>query len=119
MTDLQQAAKLAIKVLEKKCDPDREVIAALKQAIAEDEKYRIARMVRELIPFSGITIYELDPDIVLDHIKGKLEDFVIAGYDKEGKEYFATTFGHAGNVLWILERMKMRIFMAEEDANND
>ena len=36
MTDLREAAKLALKVLENKCDPDHEAIATLKRALAED-----------------------------------------------------------------------------------
>ena len=36
MTDLRDAAKLALKVLENKCDPDHEAIAVLKRALADD-----------------------------------------------------------------------------------
>ena len=36
MTDLRNAAKLALKVLENKCDPDHEAIAAFKRALADD-----------------------------------------------------------------------------------
>ena len=35
MTDLREAAKMALKVLENKCHPDHEVIAALKRALQQ------------------------------------------------------------------------------------
>ena len=38
----------------------------------------------DIIPFNGITSLDLDPDVVLEHTKGKLEGFLIAGYDKDG-----------------------------------
>ena len=47
MTDLRDAAKLALKVLENKCDPDHEAIAALKRALAEDAMNRMAENERE------------------------------------------------------------------------
>ena len=72
-----------------------------------------------VIPFSGITRLDLDPDIVLENAKGKLEGFVIAGHDKEGNEYFASTYADGGDVLWLLERMKLRLLMVVEEMNND
>ena len=72
-----------------------------------------------VIPFSGITRLDLDPDIVLEEAKGKLEGFVIAGHDKEGNEYFASTYADGGDVLWLLERMKLRLLMVVEEMNND
>ena len=73
----------------------------------------------DVIPFSGITRLDLDPDIVLENAKGKLEGFVIAGHDKEGNEYFASTYADGGDVLWLLERMKLRLLMVVEEMNND
>ena len=62
-----------------------------------------------VIPFTGITKLDLDPDIVLENNKGKLEGVVILGYDKEGNEYFASTYADGGDVLWLLERCKLNL----------
>ncbi len=62
-----------------------------------------------VIPFTGITKLDLDPYTVLENTKGKLEGAVILGYDKEGKEYFASTYADGGNVLWLLERCKLNL----------
>ena len=63
-------------------------------------------MVAKVIQFRGITRLNLDPDTVLENNKGKLEGLVILGYDKDGEEYFASTYADGGEVLWLLERCK-------------
>jgi hypothetical protein len=62
-----------------------------------------------VIQFRGITRLNLDPDITLENTKGKLKGFVIMGYDTEGEEYFASTYADGGDVLWLMERMKLRL----------
>ena len=66
-----------------------------------------------VVPFNGITKLDLNPDIVLENTKGKLEGLVICGYDKDGQEYFASTYADGGDVLWLLERMKLRLLTVE------
>jgi hypothetical protein len=70
-----------------------------------------------VIQFSGVTRLDLNPDIVLEGTKGKLEGFLIAGYDKEGNEYFASTYADGGEILWLLERMKLRLLSVVEEMN--
>lgn len=60
----------------------------------------------KVIPFNGITKLDLDPDVVLENNKGKLEGLVIIGYGVDGSEYFASTYADGGTVLWLLERCK-------------
>jgi len=66
-----------------------------------------------VIPFTGITKLDLDPDMVIEQIKGKLEGVVIMGYTKDGEEYFASSYADGGNVLWLLERMKLQLLSME------
>jgi hypothetical protein len=42
----------------------------------------------------------------LDHLKGKLEGFVLVGYDTDGEEFFSSTYADGGTALWLLERCK-------------
>ena len=60
----------------------------------------------KVIPFSGITRLDLNPDIVLENLKGQFEGFVIAGYTADGEEYFSSTYADGGTALWLLERCK-------------
>lgn len=63
----------------------------------------------KVIPFGGITKLDLDPDVILENNKGKLEGFVILGYTKDGEEYFAGTYADGGTTLWLLERCKQKL----------
>jgi hypothetical protein len=78
---------------------------------------RREHMSAKIIPFNGITRLDLNPDMVLENTKGKLEGVIIIGYDKDGQEYFASSYADGGDVLWLLERMKMRLLNIEEERN--
>ena len=67
----------------------------------------------KIIPFNGITRLDLDPDMVLENTKGKLGGVVVIGYDKDGEEYFASSYADGGTVLWLIERMKLRLLNVE------
>lgn len=70
-------------------------------------------MSAKVIPFTGITRLDLDPDQTLANLQGQLEGFVIAGFDKDGREFFASTYADGGTALWLLERMKLRLLQVE------
>ena len=42
-----------------------------------------------------------------------LERVVIIGYDQEGEEYFASSIADAGDVLWLMERAKLKLLTVE------
>jgi hypothetical protein len=69
----------------------------------------------KVIPFTGITRNDLDPDIILENLKGKFEGFVIMGYTKDGEEYFSSTYADGGTALWLIERCK-RALLSHGDA---
>jgi hypothetical protein len=60
----------------------------------------------KVIQFTGVTKHDLDPDIVLENLKGKLEGFVLIGYTPDGEEYFSSTYADGGTALWLMERCK-------------
>jgi hypothetical protein len=70
-------------------------------------------MSAKIIPFTGITKLDLDPDVVLENLKGKVEGFVLLGYTAEGEEYFSSTYADGGTVLWLMERCKKRLLETE------
>lgn len=39
----------------------------------------------------------------------KLEGFALCGYDKDGNEFFSSTYADGGDVLWLIERMKLAL----------
>lgn len=56
-----------------------------------------------------ITRIDRNPDIILESLKGQLEGFILAGYDKDGNEVFSGTYADGSDVLWLLERCKMAL----------
>lgn len=63
----------------------------------------------KVIPFTGITTLDLNPDVILESLKGKMEGFVLIGYDKDGEEFFSSTYADGGTVLWLIERFKNKL----------
>lgn len=56
-----------------------------------------------------ITRLNLNPDRTLESFVGKLEGFVLAGYDHDGNEIFLSTYADGGTVVWLLERCKLSL----------
>ena len=67
-----------------------------------------------VILFSGITNLDLPPDRVLEQAIGKLDSVVILGYTKDGDEYFCSSIADGGEVLWIMERLKLCLLQTVE-----
>lgn len=65
----------------------------------------------KVIRYSGITKLDLSPDQILEDALDldQLEGVVIMGYLKNGKEYFASSYADGGTVLWLAERMKLKL----------
>lgn len=64
-----------------------------------------------------ITRLNLDADRTLEGLKGELEGFVLAGYDKDGTEYFSSTYADGVDALWLIERFK-RALLNGPDGND-
>ena len=68
-----------------------------------------------VIPLGGITRLDIDPDQILENATGDMESVVIIGYDKQGEEYFASSIADGGDVLWLLERCKLKLMQIVDD----
>jgi hypothetical protein len=55
---------------------------------------------------NGITSPEVSVDQVLEAAIGELDEVVIIGTHKDGKEYFASSIADGPNVNWMLDRAK-------------
>lgn len=67
-----------------------------------------------IINLPVITKLDLDADKTLENLAGKLSGFVLAGYDKDGNEFFSSTYADGGDVIWLLERCKL-VVLTQED----
>lgn len=51
----------------------------------------------------------LDPDNILENAKGKFNTVLVLGFDKQDKELFVSSTTDAAEILWLIERMKLRL----------
>ena len=67
-----------------------------------------------VINLSCITNLDLPADRILEAVAGKLNKVVLMGYDKDGKEYFASSIADGADVVWLAERMKKQLLEMNE-----
>lgn len=81
---------------------------------AQEPPQRQAQVLR----FGGVTKLDLQPELVL---QGALDEglkcAVVLGYAADGCEYFASSMADGADVLWLLERLKLKLLsMGRDDA---
>ena len=64
----------------------------------------------EVVSFRGLTRLDLDPDQIMEAHKGSLKHLVMLAYDKEDNFVFASTMADGGDVVWILELAKIKLY---------
>jgi hypothetical protein len=71
-------------------------------------------MTDNVIPLGNITKLDLPPDRILDAAKEQIgEGVVIVGWDSVGELYFSSSIADGGEVLWLLEKAKAALLVAE------
>lgn len=67
-------------------------------------------MTADIVILPVITSLDLPPERMLTAaLAANLKEVVILGYDKDGQEYFASSIADGGDVLWHLERAKLKL----------
>lgn len=67
-------------------------------------------MSADIIRLDVVTKLDLPPERVLaDACAADLESVVIIGFDKAGEEYFTSSIADGADVVWLLERAKLRL----------
>jgi len=67
-------------------------------------------MSAEIVPFPGPSRLNLPADRILSAaIDANLSEAIVIGRDKNGDEVFMSSVADGGDVLWLLERMKLRL----------
>jgi len=68
----------------------------------------------DVVILDCITTLDLPADRILENTIGMLDKVVILGYDKDGREYFASSIADGGEVIWLIEKMKKKLLEAGE-----
>ena len=66
-------------------------------------------MTAKVIPLGMVTRLDLPVDQILERAKDQLQSVVIMGWDNEGQEYFASTIADGADVLWLMEKLKLKL----------
>lgn len=66
----------------------------------------------EVVYLNNITSIDIPPDRVLEKAMGELQSVVLAGFTKDGEEYFFSSVAGGPEVLWLVERLKKRLLEA-------
>jgi hypothetical protein len=69
-----------------------------------------------IVDIGCITTLDLDPDRVLTNACGELSRVVIIGEREDGSEYFASSASDGGDVLWMMERAKLKLLRMADDT---
>lgn len=68
----------------------------------------------QVLRFRGVTRHDIPVERVLDMARGEgLRCAVVIGYDSEGDEYFASSMADGADVLWLLERLKLKLLTVD------
>lgn len=89
-------------------------LIALGRAVEQKVLDKFNDQLTNVVPLGVVTTLNLDPDLTLGNLRGKLQGFVIVGYAKDDSEFFASTYADGGDALWLLERCKKALL--ESDA---
>lgn len=57
----------------------------------------------------GTSSKDSDPNRILAAAYGNLDEVVIAGTDREGNFWFSSSVADGGNILWLIEHLKMQL----------
>lgn len=67
-------------------------------------------MTAQVIELETVTTLDLPPERILRKAsEADLESVIVIGYDRDGNEYFASSVADGANVVWALERTKLRL----------
>lgn len=70
----------------------------------------------KVVPFTGISRIDQPADKILEQaLAHGLENVVIVGYDKDGDEFFLSSYADGANVLWHFERAKYKLMQLTEE----
>ena len=82
----------------------------------------ISRQIKNMgkvIPLGNVTRLDLPPDRILEGAKGQLEGVVVMGWNKNGNQYFASSYASGAEVLWLIETCKKALMEVKTDGSSD
>ena len=73
----------------------------------------------KIIPFTGETDVEINPDDILENNKGEFECVIIVGYTKQGAERLVSSTGDSALISWLLQRANKLVLESADIGEED
>ena len=73
----------------------------------------------KIIPFTGETDVEINPDDILENNKGEFECVIIIGYTKQGAERLVSSTGDSALISWLLQRANKLVLESADIGEED
>lgn len=71
----------------------------------------------EVVVLPVITRLDISPELVLKAaLESGMTQVVVLGYTADGEEYFASSVANGSEILWMLERAKLKLLSMPENA---
>lgn len=71
----------------------------------------------EVVVLPVITRLDISPERVLKvALESGMTQVVVLGYTADGEEYFASSVANGSEILWMLERAKLKLLSMPENA---
>lgn len=72
----------------------------------------------QVIRWQGVTKHDLPVDRILEAAAAaELRCVVVMGYAPDGSEYFASSIADGADVLWLAERLKLKLLTATVETD--
>lgn len=69
-----------------------------------------------VVEFPGITSLDMPPERILRKAKdADLQSVVVIGFTRDGAEYFGSSLADGADVVWMLERAKLRLLLVPDE----
>lgn len=63
-----------------------------------------------------ITTLDIPPErVLMQAVKDDLNSCFVIGYAKDGSEYFSSSTSDGANIIWMMERVKMKLLDISKD----
>ena len=77
---------------------------------------KAGKLPKNVVPLRCVTSLPLDPNrVIRSALEAGMTEVVIIGYTKDGGEYFSASIGDGGDVLWHLERAKLKLLRVADE----
>lgn len=77
-------------------------------------------MTDNIVPWGGITRHDIPADRVINAaLEHGLEGVVIIGFDKDGAEYFASSYADGSDALWLIERGRHKLMRIVDELEGE